>query len=250
MFSPHILRWERHNSITCGYKRFSAFHQFLFLASRCQDLRERRGRAVAPQAWQQLLRFPGDCGTTGRSSLCPGHCWQQEALGTQSSKMKAPSFILNFFELIPYNLIFSPPKSIRNNQNSCYPRLCQWILRVCRNPTATASRVENPSMTLSAHLILFLLCVLDKERGVHFLRKKTRCVYKCCHWQGCCYSDLPALTGSLGNRNASFPPDSSTHWRSELKLAHFGIATALNSTVTKLSCWKWLSNFTWFCWFF
>lgn len=97
--------------------------------------------------------------------------------------MKAPSFILNFFELIPYNFIFSPSKSIRNNQNSCYPRSCQWILRVCRNPTTIAKRVENPSMTLSAYLMLLLLCVLDKERGVHFLRKKTRCVYKCCHWR-------------------------------------------------------------------
>lgn len=46
-----------------------------------------------------------------------------------------------------------------------------------------------------------------------------------------------------------FPPDSSTHWRSELKLAHFSIVTVLNSTVTKFSYGKRLSSLTWFVFF-
>lgn len=101
-------------------------------------------------------------------------------------------------------------------------------------------------MTLSAHLTLLLLCILDKESGVCLLRKKTCCVYKCCYRWGC-YSDSLVPTGSLGtDKNPGFPLDSGTWGRSELKLARF--SSALNSTLiqvsgTKLSCWKRLPHF-------
>lgn len=96
-----------------------------------------------------------------------------------------------------------------------------------QTPLPCVGRVGNPSVTLSAHLTLFLLCVLDKESGVHLLQKKTCWVYKCCYRWGC-YSDSPVPTGSLGtNTSASFPLDPSTRGRSELKLAHFSGVTAI-----------------------
>lgn len=159
--------------------------------------------ALALEVLKVMLQGPGGLWDHGEEQPVP------KALlpwGTGHTELKQEGsflYCLGFFLTDTLNFHLLPTKAIRNNQNSCYSRWCQWILRVCRN--STVRRTENPSMTLSAYLMLLLLCVLDKESGVRFLRKKTRCVYKCCHWQGCCYSDSPALTGSLGNWNASFP---------------------------------------------